>query len=229
MRICEIPESDRPREKLAARGPASLTDAELLAIFLRTGIKGKSAIALAGELLSLKGSLVALSRSSAAELTNAVPGIGPAKAAELSAAFELGKRLARGGVDRPRLDTARAIHAAFGAEFQALNREVLKVALLDTKLRLLRMEEVALGSLNECVAHPREIFRPAIIHSAYGVIVIHNHPSGDPAPSQADHRLTRQLAEAALLLQINLLDHVIMGSADGGRLPYFSFRDAGCL
>lgn len=229
MRIREIPPSDRPREKLAARGPASLTDSELLAIFLRTGIKGKSAIALAGDLIKLKGSLVALSRCSAPELTRAASGIGPAKAAELVAAFELGKRLARGGAERPVLDSAEAIHATYGAEFQAMNREVLKVALLDTKLRLLLMEEVALGSLNECVAHPREIFRPAIIHSAYGVIVIHNHPSGDPAPSQADHRLTRQLSEAASLLQINLIDHVIMGSSDGGRCPYFSFREAGCL
>ena len=229
MRIREIPPSDRPREKLAARGPASLTDAELLAIFLRTGIKGKSAIALAGDLINLKGSLVALSRCSAAELTQAASGIGPAKAAELVAAFELGKRLARGGAERPVLDSAEAIHATYGAEFQAMDREVLKVALLDTKLRLLLMEEVALGSLNECVAHPREIFRPAIIHSAYGVIVIHNHPSGDPAPSQADHRLTRQLGEAASLLQINLIDHVIMGSSDGGRCPYFSVREAGCL
>jgi len=162
-------------------------------------------------------------------LTKAASGIGPAKAAELVAAFELGKRLARGGAERPVLDSAEAIHATYGAEFQAMNREVLKVALLDTKLRLLLMEEVALGSLNECVAHPREIFRPAIIHSAYGVIVIHNHPSGDPAPSKADQRLTSQLAEAASLLQINLIDHVIMGSADGGRCPYFSFREAGCL
>lgn len=229
MRIREIPQSDRPREKLAARGPSSLTDAELLAIFLRTGLKGKSAIALAGELLHAKGSLLALSRCSAGELPKLVSGIGPAKAAELCAAFELGKRLARGGTERPVLDSAEAIHATFGAELQAMDREVLKVALLDTKLRLLRLEEVALGSLTECIAHPREIFRPAIVHSAYGVILMHNHPSGDPAPSQADHRLTRQLSEAARLLQINFLDHVILGTPDGGRSPYFSFREAGCL
>lgn len=229
MRIREIPQSDRPREKLAARGPSSLTDAELLAIFLRTGIQGKSAIALAAELINLKGSLVGLSRCSAAEIAKAASGIGPAKAAELSAAFELGKRLARGGAERPVLDSAEAIHTAFGADFQALNHEVVKVALLDTKLRLLRLEDIGLGSINECVAHPREIFRPAIVHSAYGLILIHNHPSGDPSPSQADHRLTRSLSEAARLLQINLLDHIIMGTADGGRSPYFSFRDAGCL
>lgn len=229
VRIREIPPHDRPREKLASRGPSSLTDAELLAIFLRTGVRGKSAISLAGELLQAKGSLRALSRSSAAELTRAVSGIGPAKAAELAAAIELGRRLARGNEEHPLLDSAGAIFAAFSAELQAMDREILKVVLLDTKLRLLRAEDIALGSLNECVAHPREIFRPAIVHKAYAVILVHNHPSGDPSPSKADQRLTRQLADAASLLQINLLDHIIIGSPDGAREPYYSFRESGSL
>ena len=229
MSIREIPPSDRPREKLAAHGAACLTDAELLAIFLRTGVKGKSAITLASELLRKKGSLRALSRSSAGELAKAALGIGPAKAAELAAAFELGKRLARGAAERPVLDSAAVIYETFGAELQARDRELLRVLLLDTKLRLLAVEDVALGSLNECIAHPREIFRPAIMHSAYAAILVHNHPSGDPAPSQADHRLTRQLGDAAKLLQINLLDHIIIGLPDGGRVPYFSFREAGVL
>jgi DNA repair protein RadC len=229
LRIREIPPDDRPREKLLARGASSLTDAELLAIFLRTGVKGKSAISLAGELLKNKGSLRALSRCQATELSEITTGMGVAKAAELAAAFELGKRLSRGAAERPLLDSAEVIYETFGAEFQAQDRESLKVLLLDTKLRLLRMEDVALGSLNECVAHPREIFRPAIVHSAYAVILVHNHPSGDPAPSQADHRLTRQLGEAAKLLQISLLDHIIIGLPDGGRSPYFSFREAGAL
>lgn len=229
MRIREIPQSDRPREKLAARGPSSLTDAELLAIFLRTGTKGKSAIAMAAELLQKTGSLLSLSRISTSELTRAVSGLGPAKAAELSAAFELGKRLARGGAERPVLDSAEAIFSAFGAEMQAMNREVLKVLLLDTKLRLLRAEDIALGSLNECIAHPREVFRPAIVHSAYAMVVLHNHPSGDPTPSRADLQLTRQLGEASRLLQINLLDHIILGTSEGGRNPYYSFRESGSL
>jgi DNA repair protein RadC len=229
VRIREIPLDDRPREKLAARGASSLTDAELLAIFLRTGVKGKSAIALAGDLLRTKGSLRALSRCSSAELCKITAGIGPAKAAELSAAFELGKRLSRGEAERPLLDSAAAIYAVFGPEFQSRDREALKVILLDTKLRLLRMDDIALGSLNECVAHPREIFRPAIVHSAYALVLIHNHPSGDPSPSPADHRMTRQLAESARLLQIELLDHIIIGLPDGGRNPYFSFREAGIL
>jgi len=229
MRIQEIPTSDRPREKLAERGPASLTDAELLAIFLRTGRKGKGAVALAAELLATRGSLVGLSRCSVADLRNSVSGIGPAKAAELAAAFELGKRLARGGEERPVLDRAEVIYQRFGAEFQALGREELKVVLLDTKLRMILVEKISQGSLNECVAYARDIIRSAVVHSAYGLIVIHNHPSGDPAPSQADQRLTRRLAEAAELLQIQLLDHIIMGTAEGGRSPYFSFREAGSL
>ena len=229
MRIREIPPGDRPREKLTAHGASCLTDAELLAIFLRTGVKGKSAITLASELLRKKGSLRALSRSSAGELAKAARGIGPAKAAELAAAFELGKRLARGEAERPVLDSAAVIYETFGAELQARDREVLRVLLLDTKLRLLAAEDVALGSLNECIAHPREIFRPAIMHSAYAAILVHNHPSGDPAPSQADNRLTRQLGDAAKLLQINFLDHIIIGLPDGGRVPYFSFREAGVL
>lgn len=229
MRIREILKHERPREKLAAHGPSTLTDSELLAIFLRTGVKGKSAISLAAELLKTRGSLRGLSRCSAVELARATPGIGPAKASELAAAFELGKRLARGGEERPLLDSAEAIFSAFAAELQAMDREILKVLLLDTKLRLLRAEDIALGSLNECVAHPREIFRPAIVHKAYAVILVHNHPSGDPAPSRADHRLTRQLAEAAALLQINLIDHIIIGAPEGGREPYYSFREAGNL
>ncbi|MBE2204841.1 MAG: JAB domain-containing protein [Chthoniobacterales bacterium] len=108
-------------------------------------------------------------------------------------------------------------------------KEHLVAILLDTKLRPMAFHLVSTGSLNETIAHPREIFRPAIILAAYGVILAHNHPSGDSAPSQADHRMTRQMSEAARLLQIQLLDHVVTGDAEGGRQPYFSFREARCL
>ncbi len=229
MRIREIPKSDRPREKLTERGAGSLTDAELLAIFLRTGIRGKSAISVAADLLQQKGGLIGLSRSTASELSRGTCGVGPAKAAELAAAFELGKRLARGGIERPVLDSAEAIFSYIGADLQAMNRETVKVILLDTKLRLIRVEDISLGSINESVAHPREILRPALLHSAYAVVLVHNHPSGDPSPSQADRRLTVQLAEASRIMQITLLDHVICGTSDGGRSPYFSFRDSGLL
>ena len=110
-----------------------------------------------------------------------------------------------------------------------LHKESLRVILLDTRYHLLRIAEVSLGSLNESIAHPRDVFRPAVISSAYAVIVVHNHPSGDPSPSQADHSLTRRLAEAAELLQIKLLDHIIIGAPSESRAPYFSFKEAGVL
>ncbi|TSA30777.1 MAG: JAB domain-containing protein [Verrucomicrobiaceae bacterium] len=228
-RILEMPASDRPREKADKHGIGALTDAELLAIFIRTGQPGRNALAIASELIENSGGLVPLSRDTAMEIRKRVSGIGKAKSLELAAAFEIGKRLARNREERPILDTPERIYQVFGQEFQALRRESLRVILLDTKLRLVLTEEIALGSINECVAHPREIFRPAIIHSAYAVVLIHNHPSGDPQPSAADRRLTSTLREAAALLQINLIDHLILGSPDGGRLPYFSFRDSGLL
>ncbi len=224
-----MPASDRPREKADRHGIGALTDAELLAIFIRTGRPGRNALTIASELLESSGGLVPLSRDTAMEIRNRVSGIGKAKSIELAAAFEIGKRLARNREERPVLDTPEKIFQVFGQEFQSLRRESLRVILLDTKLRLVLAEEIALGSINECVAHPREIFRPAIIHSAYAVALVHNHPSGDPQPSAADRRLTASLREAAALLQINLIDHLILGSPDGGRLPYFSFRDAGLL
>lgn len=224
-----MPAADRPREKADRHGIEALSDAELLAIFIRTGRPGRNAMAIAGELLERSGGLVALSRDTAMAIRTRVSGIGKAKSIELSAAFEIGKRLARNREERPLLDSPDKIFDVFGQEFLTFRRESLRVVLLDTKLRLMLVEEVSSGSINECVAHPREIFRPAIIHSAYAVIVLHNHPSGDPQPSGADRRLTSALREAAGLLQINLMDHMILGSSDGGRMPYFSFRDAGLL
>jgi DNA repair protein RadC len=224
-----MPASDRPREKAARAGVEALTDSELLAIFIRTGMPGKNAIRIASDLLRDCGGLTGVARRGPEEIRRAAAGIGPAKSIELAAAFELGRRLALGPEEAPLLDSAQRVHEVFGQEFLALRKESLRVLLLDTKLRLLRAEEIARGSINECIAHPREIFLPAIAHSAYAFILVHNHPSGDPQPSAADRRLTSSLREAAALLQINLLDHVILGSAAGGRLPYFSFREAGLL
>ncbi len=228
LRIHELPPQDRPREKLIALGASALADSELIAILLRTGMKGANAIDVARQLLAKYQSLSGLARCSVAELS-AIKGVGPAKAVQLAAAFGLASRLARETLVRQRLDTPELINELLGAEMRALTRESLRVVLLDTKNQLLRVEEVSHGSLNESVAHPREIFRPALIYSAFAMIVVHNHPSGDPAPSDADHRLTRRLNEAANLLQIRLLDHVIIGSGDNGRRPYFSFREAGII
>jgi DNA repair protein RadC len=228
-RIREIPESDRPREKLAARGAGSLTDAELIAIFLRTGTRDHSAIDVAREVLGARGGLHALSRASVRELMNSAKGIGPAKAAELAAVFEVGKRLAQGPAKRPKLHTPQAVYDLLAPEMWSLDRERLYVLLLNTKHQLVWTEIVSVGSLNESIAHPREILRPALIHSAYGFILAHNHPSGDPLASEADRRLTRRIHEAADLLRINLIDHIIIGAPEEGRQPYFSFKENNLL
>ncbi|MEO8205152.1 MAG: DNA repair protein RadC [Chthoniobacterales bacterium] len=229
LRIREIPHHDRPRERLIASGASTLNDSELLAIFIRTGVNGRNAIEVASELLRKHGSLADLSRCSAKEIMTHIKGIGMAKAAELCAAFEVGKRLARERPRRERLDTPEAIYEVMAQELQSLHHESLRILLLDTRLQLIRIEEISRGSLNESIAHPREILRPALIYSAYGVVLVHNHPSGDPSPSEADRRLTVRLNEAAELLQIKFLDHLIIGSPETGRLPYFSFKESGIL
>jgi DNA repair protein RadC len=228
LKIREMPADDRPREKLTARGAAALTDAELLAILLRTGVEGANAVEVARQLIAKYGSLEGLSRCSVQELS-AIKGVGPAKGAQLAAAFGLGVRLVKERFTGKKLTEPQEIYDLLNLELRALHRESLRVVLLDTRFHLLRVEEVSLGSVNESIAHPREVFRPAIIYSAYAVIVAHNHPSGDPSPSQADHGLTRRLKEAADLLQIRLLDHVVIGAPGEGRQPYFSFKEAGIL
>ncbi len=228
LKIREMPQDDRPREKLMARGAGALTDSELIAILLRTGLPGANAVAVASKLLGRFGSLTTLSRCTVDEISG-IRGIGPAKAIQLVAAFNLGHRIAHERWSREKIDTPELVHNLLGPEMRGLHKESLRVLLLDTRYRLLRMEEVSLGSVNESIAHPRDVFRPAVISSAYAVIVVHNHPSGDPSPRQSDHSLTRRLAEAAELLQIKLLDHIIIGAAAEGRLPYFSFKEAGVL
>jgi len=228
-RLQEMPPDERPREKAERHGFESLSDAELLAIFIRTGVPGKNALQVARDLLRDCGCFAQLARCSPKEIRRLAKGIGPAKSLEMAAAFEIGKRLAKGKSLAPLLDTPERVFDAFGSEFMGLRQESLRVLLLDAKLRLIRSEEIMRGSVSECMAHPREIFRHAIIQSAYAVVVLHNHPSGDPAPSAADIRITRSLREAAQLLQINLIDHIILGSPDGGRVPYYSFKEAGHL
>ncbi|MFL6583325.1 MAG: DNA repair protein RadC [Chthoniobacterales bacterium] len=227
-KIRELPQGDRPREKLLERGAAALSDAELIAILLRTGLPGANAVDVARQLLRKYETLSALSRCSVSEIAQ-IRGIGDAKAVQLVAAFGLGDRLARETLVKQKLDSPDLVHALLGPELRMLRTESLRILLLDTRYRLIKVEEVSRGSVNESIAHPREIFRPALLASAYAVIVVHNHPSGDPSPSQSDHSLTRRLAEAAELLQIKLLDHIIIGAPAKDRPPYFSFKEAGVL
>ncbi len=228
LKIREMPQDERPREKLAAHGASSLTDPELIAILLRTGVQGKNVLEVARHLLQEFGSLGGLSRCTVDELAR-IRGVGFAKAVQLVAAFGLGQRLARETLSKQKIDSPELVNELVGAEMRRLHKESLRVILLDTRYHLIRVEEVSIGSVNESIAHPRDVFRPAVIASAYAVIVVHNHPSGDSSPSQTDHSLTRRLAEAAELLQIKLLDHIIIGAPTQDRAGYFSFKEAGVL
>ena len=228
LKIREMPQEERPREKLAAHGAAALTDPELIAILLRTGVAGANAVEVGRELLKRYGSLAGLSRCTVDELAK-IRGVGFAKAVQLVAAFGLGQRLARETLSKQKIDSPELANELIGAEMRRLHKESLRVILLDTRYHLIRIEEVSIGSVNESIAHPRDVFRPAVVSSAYAMIVVHNHPSGDPSPSQTDHSLTRRLAEAAELLQIKLLDHIIIGAPSEQGAGYFSFKEAGVL
>jgi DNA repair protein RadC len=209
--IERVPESDRPRERLYAHGPAALADAELLALQLGSGMSGHTSLDVAREMLAGYGSLAELSSREAVELA-AASGVGPAKAARLVAAFELGRRVrARTPGRRTVLSGPAEVYAAFAPLMEDLKHEVFRVALLDAQNGLIRDRIVSEGTLSASLVHPREVFKPAILESAASVILLHNHPSGDPAPSREDVRLTRQLVECARLLDLRVHDHVIIG------------------
>jgi len=205
------PETDRPRERLYFNGPTALADAELLAIQLGSGTRGKDAVEVAREMLAAYGSLAEVAGCEALELSR-MPGVGRAKAARLASAFELTRRLrARTPGRRTLLGSPAEVYAAFGPLMEDLKREVFRVALLDAQNGLLRDVIVSEGTLSASLVHPREVFRPALLEPAASVILLHNHPSGDPTPSREDIRLTRQLVECARLLELRVHDHVVIG------------------
>ena len=205
------PESERPRERLYFNGPTALADAELLALQLGSGRRGKDAVEVARELLAAYGSLAEVAGRDVTELAGQ-RGVGRAKAARLAAAFELTRRL-RGRTPgaRTALGNPAEVYAAFGPLMEDLRREVFRVALLDAQNGLVRDVVVSEGTLSATLVHPREVFKPAILESAASVILLHNHPSGDPTPSREDIRLTRQLVECARLLDLRVHDHVVIG------------------
>jgi DNA repair protein RadC len=211
MAIERRPAADRPRERLYWNGAPALADAELLALQLGSGAPGRSAVDVARDILAAYGSLADLAGREAAELAG-LRGVGPAKAARLVAAFELGRRLrARAPGRRILLSTPAEVYAAFAPLMEDLKHEVFRVALLDAQNGLLRDRIVSEGTLSASLVHPREVFKPAIVESAAAVILLHNHPSGDPTPSREDVRLTRQLVDCARLLDLRLHDHVVIG------------------
>lgn len=232
QRIHDMPEAERPREKLARLGAAALTDAELLAIFLRTGISGLNAVDMGRALLQRFGNKWhQLSRLGVHELCTLenFKGIGEAKAIHLVATFELARRLAREEYSTETFDQPAPVIQLLAAEMRAEPQEVLKVLLLDTRLRLLGVEEITRGSISETVAHPRDVLHHVIRRRAHGLIVVHNHPSGDPSPSTADRTFTRRLRESADTMQVVLVDHIIIGLPSSAGPGYFSFREYGML
>jgi DNA repair protein RadC len=228
VRIHDLPLNQRPREKLTQYGPGSLDNAELLSLFISTGIKGRSSIDIGHDLLRRYGGLGALGSMPASALAMQA-GLGLAKAAAMAAAFELGARVAREQIHTVPLDTPEQIHRFFGPQMQHLPQEQLIVAGLDARLRHINTTVVSVGTVSETSAHPREVLRPVITRAAYGFVMLHNHPSGDPTPSAADNSVTRRIAEAATLFQIQFVDHVIIGRGEAGRSPYFSYREAGMI
>ncbi len=231
FRVQEMFESDRPLERLATLGASNLSLTELVSLLLGHGTDAVTlaeADALIHRLLKKTRNLRTLARSDLRELAD-VPGMTTEKAALLVVAFELGRRVARELSAGYKVDSPEIVCALVADDFRGLTRESLRVLLLDTKYHLLRLEEISLGSLNESIAHPREIFRPAVLHSAYAIILTHNHPSGDPAPSKADKQLTRRLVEVGQLLGIEVADHIIVGGFRANEPSYFSFKGEGMI
>jgi DNA repair protein RadC len=227
-RIQELLEADQPAARLAGLGANTLSNSELLAILLGGTPGGADATELTRRLVTKFRSMRTLARCDPREFAS-VEGLSMAQAVALAAAFELGRRVARETIAKLKVDSPEIVCQLLAQDLRALTRESLRALLLDTKYQLLRIEEISLGSLNESIAHPREIFRPALIHSAYAIIMVHNHPSGDPTPSEADRRLTRRVAEVGTLLQVSLLDHIIIGGMQAGQPSYYSFKEAGVL
>ncbi|MRR51102.1 MAG: JAB domain-containing protein [Rhodocyclaceae bacterium] len=226
MAICDWPEDERPRERLLKLGAEALSPAELLAIFLRVGIKGKSAVELARELLERhNGSLARLARATPKELA-ALPGLGPAKAAQLLAALELSRRALREDMDAgDLLASPQAVKDWLRLKMAHLGREVFAVLWLDARHRLIDYEELFQGSLTQTSVFPREVVKRALHHNAGAAILAHNHPSGVAEPSHADELLTRGLKEALALVDVKVLDHFIVA----GNTPPLSFAERGLL
>ncbi|MDD5138689.1 MAG: DNA repair protein RadC [Verrucomicrobiales bacterium] len=229
LRLKDQPVSERPRERLVARGPDALTHAELIAILLRTGLKGANVVQVGQNLLKkFDNSLNALAKAKVDELKQ-VPGVGPDKAATLAAAFALAKRMEeeRRG-DSPVLDNPATVVSFMRETNRLKNVESFQALLLNTRKRLIRVEEISDGTLDTILVHPREVFRAAIVANAAGIVLVHNHPSGDPTPSEADIKVTRDLIRAGQLLKIEVVDHVIIGRATAERAKdYSSLRELG--
>ena len=226
MAITDWPEGERPRERLLAHGAQALSDAELLAIYLRVGVRGKSAVDLARDLLQrFNGRLSILAEASLDDLAT-VSGIGMAKAAQLKASFELARRaLAQEMAVRDTLSSPGQVRDWLRLKLATYQHEVFMALWLDAQNRLLKAEELFSGTLTQSSVYPREVVKTALAHNAAAVILAHNHPSGIAEPSRADEMLTRSLKDALAMVDVKLLDHFIVA----GNAPPLSFAERGLL
>ena len=217
--VKEWPASEQPREKLVQLGEEHLSNAELLAILLRVGVTGQDVLSLANDLLVRCGGLVGLMRTPISSLAE-VKGIGPAKAVSIKAALELGRRLLLAEPDeRPQIRSPQDVASMLQLQMSLLEQEHLKVVMLNTKNHVVGIRDVYKGSLNTSLIRVGEVFRDAVKENCAAIIVAHNHPSGDPTPSPEDVRVTRDLVAAGKLLDIEVLDHLVIG-----RNRYVSLR-----
>ena len=228
IRIKDLPDNERPRERLVNLGAEALRDSELIAILIRSGLKGVSAIQIAEQLLQKHGKLEALARASIEELRQ-TKGVGRDKAIALKAAFTLARRMAQElHTEPPLLDHPERIADFLREENRMYEVEHFQVVLLNTRRKLIRVEHISQGTLDTLLVHPREVFRFAILAGAAAIILVHNHPSGDPSPSEADIKVTRDIIRAGQLLKIEVLDHVILGRRTEERpRDYASLRELG--
>lgn len=224
LTVKELPEELRPRERLMRDGASALSNKELLAIILRTGTRSESVLDLASRLLAVYGGLRGLINVTMDELS-IVPGIGMAKAAQVRAALELGKRVSSMAPEvRPVIRSPQDVCTLLMEEMRHLDREQFRTVLLNTKNQVLETEVVSVGSLSSSIVHPREVFKNPIRKSAAALILVHNHPSGDPTPSREDLEVTNRLTEAGKILGIDILDHIIIGDN-----KYSSLKEKGLI
>lgn len=222
-KIKNWPEDERPREKLLDFGSNVLSDAELLALLIGSGTKELTAVDLAKGLILEYGGLSVLASKGPAELIR-FKGVGPASSARILAAFELGRRLEGKQCKRKQIRTPEDVVAFARPVYRGVNREMFKVVLLDNSNKVIREETISQGTLNASLVHPREVFKAAVDHLAAGIVLLHNHPSGEPSPSREDKLLTGQMIEASKVMGIPILDHIIIAKE-----RYFSFAKEGLI
>lgn len=224
LSIKDMPEDERPRERLLSQGAEALSNAELLAILIRTGTPTASALDLAARVLAVAGGLKGLVRADIRELEE-IKGLGPAKGAQIKAALELGQRIATlGPEERATIRCPEDVCKLVMEEMRHLDREYFRTISLNTKHHVMAIDTVSIGNLNSSIVHPRELFKNPIKRSTAALILVHNHPSGDPAPSREDIEVTKRLRDAGMLLGIEILDHIIIGDNN-----YTSLKEQGMI